>query len=478
MDPEVGAPFRSAPVDPSLVVDPDPGWYHADLHVHGYHSAGDAPEWDDIVEQARVAGLEVLPVTEYVTGQHWDELGPVQARNPDLLLWPGREVITYFGHAIVLGETRSVLEYRHGFEDVSMVAIQDRTLADGALFGVAHPTTFSGPLFASFCRGCEYTLGDVTDWSRVDTIEVLTGPVLATSAEAGIPFDPGARIANPFLRTAIEGWDELLQAGFRITAVSGSDSKANEPEDERDRVGIGSSATAILADELSRPALAEGLRSGRAYVRSLGALRSPELDIVATADDGSTAGIGDDLAADAADLAITVTGGVGDTIVLIRNGQRHGPAIEVTSDPFTATVPIERDPAGEGPLGTWVRVETIRAVEIVDGVALPDQLADLPLDVPADADVLRFPSTLANPVFLTGATSPDDGAGAGDGENAPPATGGEGTGGGEAADRPLPVTGPMGPITAGLVLLAAGAALTWRRASSRGTTPTAQRASM
>ena len=33
-------------------------------------------------------------VTEYVTGRHWDTLGAVQRANPDLVIWPGREVIT------------------------------------------------------------------------------------------------------------------------------------------------------------------------------------------------------------------------------------------------------------------------------------------------------------------------------------------------------------------------------------------------
>lgn len=469
-DPDVGPAFEAAPVDPDLVVDPRPGWYHADLHVHGFHSAGNAPAWDDIVEQARTAGLEVLPVTEYVTGQHWNELGPVQDRNPDLLLWPGREIITYFGHALALGETRSTLEYRHGFEDVTMASIQADTLADGALFGVAHPTFFPGPL-ADLCRGCEYTLDAVTDWSQVDTIEVLTGPALATADDVGVPFDPGARIANPFLRTAIERWEDLLQAGYRVTAVSGSDSKANEPPVDRERLGIGSSATAIRAESLSRQAVAEGLRAGRAYVRSFGANRSPTLDVVATAPDGATAGIGDELAADEASLEITVTGGAGDTLVVTRNARDLVAPILVTADPFTTTVHVVRDPRTEGPLGTWVRVDTIRAVEIVDGVALPDRIVNLPLDVPAEVDVLRVPTTIANPVLLTGESTADGPPARRDPPGRPEAPGRpDAPGRPAAADAPTqvrPAAGPL-PVTGssaaalGLAMLAVAARLRGR----------------
>ncbi len=99
---------------------PEPGWYHADLHQHGRHSHPRAPEWDEFVARSRAAGLDVLPVVDYVVPWLWDELGPVQRAHPDLLVLPGREVITYFGHAVVLGETPGLVEYRHGFEDVDL----------------------------------------------------------------------------------------------------------------------------------------------------------------------------------------------------------------------------------------------------------------------------------------------------------------------------------------------------------------------
>ncbi len=34
------------PVDPRHVARDEPGWYHADLHMHGWHSHPEAPGWD------------------------------------------------------------------------------------------------------------------------------------------------------------------------------------------------------------------------------------------------------------------------------------------------------------------------------------------------------------------------------------------------------------------------------------------------
>jgi hypothetical protein len=141
-DPVVGPAFEPAPVDPDHVASAESGWYHADFHMHGFHSNPNGPSHQALVDEAVAAGLDIVFLTEYVTGQHWAELGPVQDANPEVLLWPGREIITYFGHAMALGETPSVLDYRHGADGVSLADIQAATVADGALFQVNHPTTF------------------------------------------------------------------------------------------------------------------------------------------------------------------------------------------------------------------------------------------------------------------------------------------------------------------------------------------------
>lgn len=348
-------PRPSGALDPDRVARPGPGWYHGDFHVHGYHSNASAPDWAGVVEQLRAAKLDFAAVTEYVVTNHHDELGPTQAANPDLLLWPGREIITYFGHASAVGETPGVIEYRHGFEDVTLRDIQRATKDAGALFQVNHPTIFPGPVFSGFCRGCEFTLGDGIAWDLVDTIEVVTGPAVADGSDLGGPKTPGGQ--NPFVPTAIRFWEDLLRRGHKVAPVSGSDSKGVDPAAERARKGYGSSATAIYADELSRAGLRRAIEAGHVYVRARGVTASPALDLSVTTADGQRGTFGDALRADTATMAVRVQAGAGQVLRVYRNGQPVLAAPIATADQ-TVTLPIARVPADEGPLGTFWRVET------------------------------------------------------------------------------------------------------------------------
>lgn len=365
-----GAEVAADPVDPNRVARADGGWYHGDLHMHAFHSQPNGPDWEDFIAQSRAAGLDFLMVTEYVTGRHWEALGAVARAHPDLLIVPGREIITYFGHANTHGETPGLYEYRQGFEGTSLGDIQKEARALGALFQVSHPTIFPPPLFENFCRGCYFQLGDEIDWDAVDTIEVLTGPIIATAGDLGLPLPVPAGIENPFVQTAIDLWESKLLEGHRITAVSGSDSKGVEAPENRERSGYGSSATAVLLDALSRPALFDALRAGRAYIRTRGVNDSPTLRMTATAG-AQTATFGETLQAATATLRTEVRGADGQQLRYFANGQRMR-TVSITSDPFVHEIPIS-DLADAGPLGTFWRVET----------------ADL-----------RSRTTIGNPVFL------------------------------------------------------------------------------
>ena len=352
-----GATPADDPVDRAHVARFGAGWYHGDFHMHAYHSNPDAPDWPGFIEQARAAQLDFLMVTEYVTGQHWHTLGAVQRAHPDLLIWPGREIITYYGHMNALGETPSVLDYRHGFEDLSAAEIQRLSKADGALFQVNHPTLFPPPV-STLCRGCYFELDDVIDWSQVDTMEVVTGPIVATGDDVGLPL-PGGSIEQPFVATAIRKWEGLLAEGFRITAVSGSDSKGVDAEDERARKGYGSSATAVYARELSRAAVREAIQAGHAYVRTRGVAGSPEVRFEAAGPDGQSGIYGDMLTlanGETATLTTTISGGVGQLLSYYANGTLIA-SVPVPTDPYVHTLPATRLPASEGPLGTFWRIE-------------------------------------------------------------------------------------------------------------------------
>jgi hypothetical protein len=333
-----GEPPPADPVDPGHVARAEPGWYHGDLHQHGRHSHPRAPGWDEFVERSRAAGLDLLPVVEYVVPWHWDELGAVQRAHPDLLVWPSREVITYYGHAVVLGETPGVVEYRHGFEDIDLGSVQAAAVDAGAVFQVAHPTTYPEALFGNHCRGCEFQLDDYVDWARVTSMEVVTGPVLL-----GDPPD----YPNPFVATALDRWREQLARGHRLTAVCGSDDKLGGE--------FGSSATALWCRELSRAGVIDALRAGHAYVRTRGVHASPELEVRVRGSHG-TAGMMGDTVEGAAELEVTVRGGAGQQLRLLRDGEVVE-ALTLDGDEITWRTAIEPHP-GRGPLGTAWEVQT------------------------------------------------------------------------------------------------------------------------
>lgn len=371
----------SDPVDVHHVANPQAGWYHADFHMHGYHSNPEGKRAADMATQAKAVGLDVLFYTEYVVPQHWIEVGAAQRANPELLFYPGREIITYFGHANTLGETPQVVDYRHGFEDINLGDIQRDAIAAGALFQINHPTTFPAPLFSSICRGCAFELADQIDWAQVHTMEVVTTLIEADAGQLGSPVGVGV-VENPFVQTAVDLWEEQLNAGFRITAVSGSDARGHETP-EPGRAGYGSTSTALFAPSLSRVGIRDAILNGRALVKTYGTHFSPHAEVVVTTDDGQSAGLGGTVFVEptqAANISIQILNANGQTLELSQNGNVVL-VLPITSDDFTHNQTVLRSPI-EGPLGTFWRFD-VRA--------------------PADLTVPKTPirTLIANPVWLS-----------------------------------------------------------------------------
>ena len=116
----------------------------------------------EMVDVGRGAGLDFIPVTEYVTPAPLDRAGPGAGGQPR------RRSSGRVGRSSPTRATpscwarrRATVEYRSRLRRARRSARSRRPAgADGALFGIAHPTIFPGEAGAELCRGCEFTLED------------------------------------------------------------------------------------------------------------------------------------------------------------------------------------------------------------------------------------------------------------------------------------------------------------------------------
>lgn len=306
--------FADEPYEPvaydEAPANPNPGWYAGDFHVHARNSApGDATMRETFdyafAPLGEGAGLDFITLSDYVTDRSWGEIGAFQADYPGKLIVRSSEVITYRGHANNHGGGAFV-DYRTGpvweaelsagpgaVRRVTGLAERrparpaSRVLADiraaGGWTQLNHVETFPSevPTFGNLCRGCswEYSAAE-TDYSKVDAIEVATGPA---GLEQGA-LDPGP---NPFTPLALRFYEEALDDGGansrRIAAVGSSDShNAGRSPNPLTQSPIGTGQTVVFADELSEAGIAAGIRDQHTYVKVWGS-DGPDLRFTATA---------------------------------------------------------------------------------------------------------------------------------------------------------------------------------------------------
>ncbi|HEX2295653.1 MAG TPA: CehA/McbA family metallohydrolase [Actinomycetota bacterium] len=340
------ARYRTAPANT------EPGWYKGDFHVHAEHSGpGDATmrETFDYAFSDDGAALDFVTLSDYVTTRHWGEIGRYQRDYPGKLIVRSAEVITYRGHvnnhaSLRFADYRTGTVYRlRGEELVEMrppvpASRIFRTIRRaGGWTQVNHPTIFdsSVPGFGNVCRGCswDYT-AEETRWGLVDALEVATGPG-GTSSPEGNELGP-----NPFTPLAIEMWDGLRAAGYRITAVGSSDSHHAGGGNGTTQSPIGEATTVVYAEELSEEGIGAAIRAGHAYVKMF-ASDGPDLRFEATAEGLSAPAImGDRVDAGAADFVAKVIGGgpapgsQPRMLAIMRDGEQIQ-SVPVTSDDFT-----------------------------------------------------------------------------------------------------------------------------------------------
>ncbi|OYU71533.1 MAG: phosphotransferase [Alphaproteobacteria bacterium PA2] len=250
-------------------------WYRGDLHAHTAHSDGTClassgqripcPVFKTL-EAARSRGLDFLAVTDHNTFAQNQSLTELAPYFDTLLLIPGREITTFQGHTNVWGPDGD-LDFQLGTRRARTTdAIFDQAHAAQGLVSINHPRLPSGEA----CMGCGWSAA--TDWSKVDAMEVINGGSLAVLGPegpvSGIPF-----------------WEGLLDRGFRITGVGGSDN--HDPDLAADKPGaLGRPLTYVHADALSRAGILEGIRQGRVFLDIRGLDRA-RLEVRATSGEQS-----------------------------------------------------------------------------------------------------------------------------------------------------------------------------------------------
>ncbi|MGI5398298.1 CehA/McbA family metallohydrolase [Streptomyces sp. CA-135486] len=250
-------------------------WYRGDCHLHSWYSDGRRTP-AEIAALARAAGLDFINTSEHNTHAahpHWaDQAGD------DLLILTGEEVTTRNGHVVALGtDPGTFVDWRYRARDNRFGYFAREIRRAGGLVVPAHPH--------ATCIGCNWKFG----FGEADAVEVWNG--------AYTPDD----------EVSLQSWDNTLVASVRsgrrrwTPAMGNSD--AHRPPDP-----VGTPQTVVLAANLTRDAILDGIRAGRSYVAESKAV---SLDFSAAGGRGQHAGIGERLHVDADDpvtVRLEVTG--------------------------------------------------------------------------------------------------------------------------------------------------------------------------
>jgi hypothetical protein len=231
----------------SKVLNPEAGWYRGDFHAHT--NASDGVYAPDLVAGiAQAEGLDFVAITDHNTIEGLSEL----SRRSGPLIIPGVEVtleggdFNVFGMAgwcewmesICVGQAPVPLPHRYK----TVTELMRRIADDGMLSSINHP----------FLQPWEWRYS-ATDLSYVHCLEIWNDP-----------YWPDSVHANP---RAVELWTSWLNAGFRITAIGGSDYHCPpRPEEGEPGMRLGLPSTYVASIELSATAILEGLRQHRVYV--------------------------------------------------------------------------------------------------------------------------------------------------------------------------------------------------------------------
>jgi hypothetical protein len=265
-------------------------WLKGDLHMHSVHSDG-TYSLEDHVRILSELGCDFAAFTDHNTvSQNF-----AMPRDHALILMPGMEWTTNFGHANFIGVAEPIADFRALSSEEAYAKLREAKRS-GASVVLNHP----------HCPSCPWEWGfDVEhDW-----VEIWNGPW---------------REGN---QRTLDWWHMQLCGGRRLVAVGGSDVHRPHPY-----VKHAMPTTWVYSQEMTARAIREGIDQGHVAISF-----SPEGPTIELACDGAM--IGDTVhieAPEAKDAVLSVKGlKRGDRITLISSLDEAGWIYEQSDGTFT-----------------------------------------------------------------------------------------------------------------------------------------------
>jgi hypothetical protein len=240
-------------------------WYRGDLHMHTGHSDGSCASQSGknvpcpvflTAQSATSRGLDFIAITDHNTDSQYEAMREIQPYFDHLLLIPGREITTFWGHFNIFGITEYV-DYRAGAHDgLDINGILKDVRAKGGIASVNHADSPGGEI----CMGCAWEPPAEVDMSLFTGIEVING--------------------GRIMLSSADFWDRQLGKNLKLTAIGGSDNH-NGPSEAGKPGSIGWPTTVVEASDLSVAGILNGILNGRAFI-DLTASHDKLIDIDAT----------------------------------------------------------------------------------------------------------------------------------------------------------------------------------------------------
>lgn len=236
---ENSSAFSLSGFDNQQVFQNEKKWYKGDFHTHTTYTDGEMSREDNI-EMAKKQNLDFFVATDHnIVPTSW-------FAKTNTLVIPGTEVTSELGHFNIINpNTSPFVQNRvrdmYNEEGTNQLIAQDY---GDALVSINHP----------FLKGCPWLYKD-TKMENIDTLEIINDPTYPDNLEA--------------IEQALIAWNILLNDGFQITGIGGSDSHLR-PDDHYEGSTepslIGDPGTFVYCDQLSAHNLMGSVRKGHVTV--------------------------------------------------------------------------------------------------------------------------------------------------------------------------------------------------------------------